>query len=145
MWINGMGKSGKSSVIRVLYQYLYDINPELAQNIEHINHEDKFSMASYKNCRLAIISDNANRWLLKRETIKNLTGHDVVSIREMNKQKVTRQIHCKIMVASNYPPYIFVDVEHEISRMMYIELEDKRCIEARRRWLRLLKVIGINC
>lgn len=134
LWIYGMGRSGKSSAIRVLQNFLNSYNKNLSQSIEKIIFEDKFSISAYKNCRLAVIADNANRWLIKRDTIKNLTGQDPSSIREMHKERYNQEIYCKIMVASNYAPYVLTDVEHEISRIIYVKLDDDKIFEALDAW-----------
>ena len=134
LWIHGMGKSGKSTAIRTIFAYMRNINEELAQTIEKIQFEDKYSLAAYKNCRLGVIADGANRWLIKRETIKNLTGRDPTSVREMNKERESMELYCKIMCASNYPPFVLTEVEHEISRILYVKLDDDRIFEARDAW-----------
>lgn len=135
-WINGMGKTGKSTAMSVIRDYLQTINSELTRTIEDTWREDKFSLAAYKNCRLALVANNINRGLLRRITIQNLTGNDPVTIRKMCKENESATIYSKVLVCSNYPPFVHVHLEHEISRIIYLELDNQRCYAAANAWKR---------
>lgn len=135
-WINGMGKTGKSTAMSVIRDYLQTINSELTRTIEDTWREDKFSLAAYKNCRLALVANNINRGLLRRITIQNLTGNDPVTIRKMCKENESAVIYSKVLVCSNYPPFVHVHLEHEISRILYLELDNQRCYAAANAWKR---------
>lgn len=134
LWIYGMGMSGKSTVIKALFYYLKGRNQQLAQTIEKRLFEDKYTMATFENCRLAIIPDNSDRWIINRDLIKNLTGADAASVRKMNKEKISVELYAKIMIASNRQPCVLIDVEHQISRIVYVALDDERIFAARDAW-----------
>lgn len=133
-WIYGKGKSGKSTIGKVLYQTLFNMNPALSQTVERQLDMDKYSMAAFENCRLIVIGDCSDRGLVYRHYIKNITGSDVVAIRKMHSDKKSAEIHCRILATANSNPYVNIDLDHELTRMLYLRLDDAKCYEAERIW-----------
>ena len=134
LWIEGAGKSGKSTIVRALQQFFQSLNPGLAQVMEKRWFEDKYSLAAYENCRLTIIPDCSDQRLVSRDTIKNLTGSDLSSIRKMHVERKSTRLYSKIIVSSNRPPIVFTSSEHELSRILYVSLDDDKIYEARDAW-----------
>lgn len=133
-WLYGKGKSGKSTVGKVLYKTLYAINPILSQTIERQIDMDKFTMASFENSRLIVIGDCMDKSLVFRQHIKNITGADIVAIRRMNSDKKSVEIHSKILATSNCDPYVNMDADHELTRLIYLRLDNAKCYEAQANW-----------
>lgn len=133
-WIQGVGQTGKSTIMRVLAKYLTTYSSNFVQSIENKMHEDKHTMASYENTRLAIIADCTDSSLVARESIKNMTGGDIVSIRQLSRQKKSSRIYCKVLVTSNRAPFVKTNEEHEISRMLYFKLNQEKAKEIRTSW-----------
>ena len=135
LYMDGRGKSGKSTIIKHIYRYLQRINPILVQALENNKWlEDKFSLSSYKDVRFVMLSDCSDRWLMKRDTIRQLTGGDVVVNRAIGKNKISCEVYAKIMVASNYMPFISSMFQHELTRIMYVKLDDKKVAESLEAW-----------
>lgn len=134
LWIEGAGKSGKSTIVRALQKFFQKINPVLAQVMEKRWFEDKYSLAAYENCRLTVIPDCSDQRLVARDTIKNLTGSDPSSIRKMNEERKAVDLYSKVMVSANKCPIVFTNSEHELSRILYVNLDDDKIYHARDAW-----------
>lgn len=135
LWIHGRGKSGKSTAANTIVDTLKEINPSLCMAMEdHRFNVDKYSNASYEKAILVIVADCTERAILIRKEVKNLTGGDNVPIRNMGKEKRTEKLYSKIICTSNTHPYVNLDNDHELTRILYLALDDKKVAEARKQW-----------
>lgn len=134
MWLHGKGDSGKSVVVQAIYKKIASINPGLVTSLEPLFYMDKFSAASYVKKRLTIAQDSTDRSMVKNQLVKNLTGNDNVSVVKKGVDKESANIYTKLLVTSNFAPWITPSKAEEISRMMYIHIDPEFSMLARAEW-----------
>ena len=134
LWLHGIGASGKSCIANTIYKRLELLTPSIVTSLERVDDMDKFSGSSYINKRFALGADTVDRKLLKNNLIKNLTGKDVISSREMGKGKIPAKVYAKILVTSNQRPFVDADKVEEVSRVILISLVPEKCKEAYANW-----------
>ena len=130
LWLLGPGNSGKSAVSRVITNRLESI----ATSIPKYKDYDKYTMAGLVNKRFICVPDSVDKFLLKEQLIKNLTGRDIVTIREMGSMQKASEIYAKILVTSNMKPIIDTTKQEEISRLLLLTLDGDKCRKHRDMW-----------
>lgn len=136
LWLQGPGKTGKSVVTSVIYQYVNSFGKSIATTLASYSKFDQFTYENFEGCRLVVIPDTRERNLVRREEILRLTGNDFVTIRKMYQAKATKRIYSKIIAVSNFHPYINFANVHETSRLIYTALEQDKCNNAFNHWVR---------
>lgn len=136
LWLHGQGLSGKSTVARVIYHVMKSFNEDMAQSKENRLNLNSFSYELLERSRLVVISDTKDRGLLHDTQTLQLTGNDVAVINKKFQASVTKQIYSKLIVCSNYAPYINMYAKHEVTRLLYLKLNDELCNERYQHWSR---------
>lgn len=135
LWIEGAGFSGKSSIVSVIGEILSEVNIDLYKVINPRDN-DKFALAGIDKCRLIAFPDNQDSYLIRNPNIRNITGKDSMSIREMNTNPRPGFVFCKVFVASNhdYPPIIDYSKREDTTRLLHIKLNQQKIIENEAKW-----------
>lgn len=134
LWLHGVGESGKSVTSNVIYAYVKSLNSQIVTTLESVINMDKFSLSSYTNKRLIMAADTTDRALVRNNLVKNLTGRDVASIRDMGKGKKESMVYGKVLITSNKTPFVNTESPEEVSRMLLISLVAEKCVEAKNWW-----------
>jgi hypothetical protein len=136
MWLNGIGNSGKTTIVNIIYEKLSEFNEKLVKSISNTKsfEGDKFNTSGLDTCRLTIISDTRDRKLLERPFILQLSGADVVTVRSMYQDVKTVRAYSKIIAVSNFAPMVDMTARHEVTRCLYLALDDKLCQDSYSYW-----------
>lgn len=134
LWMHGVGGTGKTVVANTLYKRLEQLNPSIVTSLEKMDDMDKFSASTYLDKRFVLGADLTDRKILRNGLVKNLTGNDVISSREMGKAKVAVKAYAKIMITSNVRPFVAVEKPEEVSRLLLISLVPELCKKAKLHW-----------
>lgn len=134
LWIHGVGESGKSVTANVIYADIKSLNSQIVTSLEAVDNMDKFSLSSYMDKRLVMAADTTDRGLVRNNLVKNLTGRDVASIREMGQGKKESIVYSKVMITSNKTPVVNTESPEEVSRMLLISLVPEKCVDAKNWW-----------
>jgi hypothetical protein len=134
LWINGKGKSGKTTIINTIGEHLSLVNDSIVKVMPKFLNTDKYTLSQFTDIRLTTIGDCIDSALIKREEIKNLTGNDEVVIRNMFQSERRAKVYSKILVSSNRRPFISTSLDHELTRIIFVSLDDEKCYEAENYW-----------
>lgn len=134
LWLHGKGESGKSKVVQAIHKKMYEINPNIVTSLEPLQFMDRFSAASYVKKRLTIGQDIVDRYLVRNQLVKNITGNDNSSVIKKGQDKSDENIYSKVLVSSNVSPWVSIYKSEEISRMLYIHVDPELSIAARKKW-----------
>lgn len=134
LWIHGVGDSGKSKVVQALKKRLEALSPHIVGALAPTFFQDKFTSISHVNKRLIVAQDWADRSLIKSQLIKNITGNDDANIRGMGQEAKSANIYSKLVISSNFNPWLNPNKSEELSRMLYILLDPELVLAARTGW-----------
>lgn len=134
LWIYGVGESGKSISSNVIYNHMKGLNSQIVTTLESVDNMDKFSLSSYIDKRLVMAADTTDRGLVRNTLVKNLTGRDVASIRQMGQAKKESMVYAKVLITSNKTPFVNTESPEEVSRMLLISLIPEKCVDAKNWW-----------
>ena len=131
LWLYGIGNSGKSVITEAIGNELGD---NLVSNLPRLWDFDKYTLSSFVAKRLIKAPDYIDRSLLRQQFVKNITGNDSGSVRRMNQEASSDNVYCKIMVTSNGKPFVDLDKPEELSRLIYVGLDQESCRKYRGLW-----------
>lgn len=134
LWLQGVGLSGKSTVVNVIADELKHYGEHLVRTIAGKFSFDKYGFDGLDQARLSIISDTKERALLSRAEILQITGNDYVHVQGKFKQAKTIKIFNKVIAVSNAAPFVSINKLHETSRMLYLRLDTALCKERFNHW-----------
>lgn len=134
LYLYGNGNCGKSVVSRVLTKRLKSLNEDLCASLENFNFTDKYSTSVFTKKRLVVAPDNTDRMIIRNSIIKNITGNDNVSIRKMGKEQSSANIYAKVLVTSNYLPWVAIDKSEELTRILIVHLDTELSAKANKSW-----------
>jgi hypothetical protein len=126
LWLQGVGFSGKSTIVSVLVDKLNAYAKNLAIAMPNKLSFDKYGFAGHDKARLAIISDTKERAIFSREEIFKITGNDYITIQSKYKDNVNAIVYNKVIIASNLSPFVSLEKLEESSRMLYLKLDSER-------------------
>jgi hypothetical protein len=126
LWIEGVGMSGKSTVVRVIGLQLLRENSALFKTIAEYGNND-FALEEMENCHLAVFAEGNEQNFFKRRDILTMTGGDYVNINRKHKQVISKRLQVKILVHSNYAPKINYQYRHETTRLLHVQLDTQKC------------------
>lgn len=120
MWIQGEGNDGKSTVLRVLSNFLGNKH---TMTIGIGSYDSDFFFGQCFGKRLAIYSDCKNLQVLRKERIKSVLGKDIVSINNKYEKAFSAQVYCKLLVGSNWLPQINYSDSSERTRLLLVRMD----------------------
>ncbi|MFN8770156.1 MAG: hypothetical protein ACK5WP_04765 [Neisseriaceae bacterium] len=127
LWLQGVGLSGKSTVVNVIADELKRYGEHLVRTIAGRFNFHKYGFDGLDQARLSIISDTKERALLSRPEILQITGNDYVHVQGKFKQAKTIKVFNKVIAVSNVSPFVRINKLHETSRMLYLRLDTELC------------------
>lgn len=133
LWLEGEGDTGKSTAVNVISTRLQEFSPNLVGALETFDKKDKFDLEQLETARLAILSDTQEKKIFQRADIFNITGNDMVAINRKRRARITRQLFCKIIITSNYPPEYDKLAVHQASRIIHLPMNPKKVVEVRKK------------
>ncbi len=134
LWIHGVGDSGKSKVVQTLKKRLEALSPHIVGALAPTFFQDKFTSISHVSKRLVVAQDWADRSIVRSQLIKNITGNDDANIRGMGQEAKSANIYSKLLISSNFAPWLNPNKSEELSRMLYILLDPELVVAARTAW-----------
>lgn len=120
MWLQGGGNDGKSSVQKALERMFGEQHVYAMKTGDE--HEKWFANSVYGKC-LVNYADCSNIYLLRTNSIKQLTGGDTTSIEGKGVNAFRGKIYAKLLVTSNQKPMINPESEAETSRLIVITVK----------------------
>lgn len=117
------GKTGKSTVARVIFHYL----PSMAGAISLPTLDTRFGYSTIEGKRLLIYSDCKHPHIIQSEKIHNITGGDAVQVEFKSLKPFTKQLYSRVIVMANDPPSISSYKAHERTRLIPIQLNPSLC------------------
>lgn len=117
LWMQGGGNDGKSSVQKAL-ERMFGENHVYAMKVGD-EHEKWFANSVYGKC-LVNYADCSNIYLLRTNSIKQLTGGDTTSIEGKGVNAFRGKIYAKLLVTSNQKPMINPESDAETSRLIVV-------------------------
>lgn len=136
LWIKGVGEAGKSTVTSVLSKYCQDVyGGSFAQAYTDSQKDiDKFCTTNLNMARLLILPNVVKRDIMNLENIMKITGNDLGMVRGMHSVARTGDFYCKVIIASNYSPFIDVYAAHEYSRLLYTTMDNAKVYRSKLDW-----------
>lgn len=134
LWLQGVGLSGKSTVVNVIADELKRYGEHLVRTLPGRFNFDKYGFDGLDQARLSIISDTKERALLSRPEILQITGNDYVHVQGKFKQAKTIKVFNKVIAVSNVAPFVSISRLHETSRMLYLRLDTELCKQRFNYW-----------
>lgn len=134
LYLYGPGNTGKSMICNTIANRLKKLNSNIVASLPNQFNEDKHTLASLVGKRLITAPDTVDRALVRNKLIKNITGNDDVAVRKMFSIETQENIYSKIIATSNSRPWVIVDREEEISRILYIPIDSTLSLEAKKTW-----------
>ena len=116
------GKTGKSTFIRALQNYINSISSELVVSFNSKAMTKEFAYAPFFNKRLAIDADLKNPNIFHTELFHKVSGGDPCSIERKGQEPFTAVLHCKCILVGNIKVDISTVTEHERSRIIYLKM-----------------------
>jgi hypothetical protein len=126
LWIEGVGMSGKSTVVRAIGIQLLRENAALFKTIAEQGNND-FALEEMENCHLAVFAEGNEQNFFKRRDILTMTGGDYVNINRKHKQVISKRLQVKVIVHSNYSPKVNKEYKHETTRLLHVKLDADKC------------------
>ncbi len=120
MWLQGGGNDGKSSVQKALERMFGEQHIYAMKTGDE--HEKWFANSVYGKC-LVNYADCSNIYLLRTNSIKQLTGGDTTSIEGKGVNAFRGKIYAKLLVTSNQKPMINPESEAETSRLIVVTVK----------------------
>ncbi len=120
LWMQGGGNDGKSSVQKAL-ERMFGENHVYAMKVGD-EHEKWFANSVYGKC-LVNYADCSNIYLLRTNSIKQLTGGDTTSIEGKGVNAFRGKIYAKLLVTSNQKPMINPESDAETSRLIVLTVK----------------------
>lgn len=120
MWLQGGGNDGKSSVQKALEKMFGENHVHAMKTGDE--HEKWFANSVYGKC-LVNYADCNNIYLLRSNSIKQLTGGDTTSIEGKGVNAFRGKIYAKLLVTSNQKPMINPESEAETSRLIVLTVK----------------------
>ncbi|MFN8770893.1 MAG: hypothetical protein ACK5WP_08530 [Neisseriaceae bacterium] len=134
LWLQGVGLSGKSTVVNVIADELKRYGEHLVRTIAGRFNFDKYGFDGLDQARLSIVSDTKERALLSRPEILQITGNDYVHVQGKFKQAKPIKVFNKVIAVSNVSPFVSINKLHETSRMLYLRLDTELCKQRFNLW-----------
>lgn len=103
LYLHGDGNDGKSTLIAMLVKLLGTQGVAMMRSDDFA---DAHSTTVLEGARLAIFADENSASFMSRGRFKALTGDDTLTINPKGQPRRNIGLHCKVMVASNYSPYV---------------------------------------
>lgn len=103
LYLHGEGNDGKSTLIKMLEVLLGK------QGVTYMNSDnfaDSHSTTALEGARLLVFSDENSASFMSRGRFKAISGDDTLTINPKGLPRRNIALNCKILVASNYPPYV---------------------------------------
>lgn len=133
-WLQGQGLSGKSTIARTIYNVMKSFDDKLAQAKENRINLSQFSYSQLDQSRLVVLTETKDRGLLQDAQTLQLTGNDVALINQKWKETFSKQIYSKLIVCSNLSPIVNLYAKHEMTRLLYLKLNDELCNQREAYW-----------
>jgi hypothetical protein len=134
LWIQGSGSDGKSSVVNAIQKYMdqYFGKGKSYHTAAHDAFKNQFFGSNVYNKRLLIFGDNRDRSLFKVARYLGISGGDHMSIEFKYGHAFSARVYTKILVISNFDPYINFTLAAETSRAIVLNLDPAACAHAKR-------------
>ena len=121
MWIQDQGYTGKSSMIRALTRFM---GKRSVAAVSKDSMHNQFGYSTVYGRRLVVYGDNKNPKLLHDSKIHSILGGDIVPIERKNVATFSAPVHSKILIGSNTPPEVDLGARSEVTRLLYIPLQE---------------------
>jgi hypothetical protein len=102
VWSQSLGHSGQSTFWNVIFSQLEKIAVSLSKS----SHQDKHTLAECYLKRFAMVSDCSNKHFYSTDLVKQLSGFDQSSVRQMYKDAFAARLFCRVVALSNISPEV---------------------------------------
>ena len=130
LWLHGMGRTGKSSMINALAKFITNISVTLLGTLPNDKDAGRFTLSSIDKARVILINDNRDRLLLQQDKILRITGDDYSHIEAKQSTAKSMRLYAKIISVSNNSPIVDSTLVHETSRLIYLKFDHKLAIDS---------------
>lgn len=129
LWIRGPGNDGKSRVIKVITKYLDTVfGPgKMYASADSESHKNTYFYGNIHSKRLIVFGDNKESSLMKNSSYQRITGGDAAPIERKYAQSYPGNVYAKILIASNFYPYIDFWQNSEVTRAIVLSLSETAC------------------
>lgn len=118
VWSHSAGHSGQSTFWNVVTEFMDKVKVSL----QKASNQDKHTAAECYLKRLAIVTDCGNKHFYSTELVRQLSGNDQASVRQLYKNAITAKLFCKVVACSNISPEIDTTSNAMRTRLLYFRV-----------------------
>lgn len=115
LWSQSLGHSGQSTFWNTVASFLDKVTVVLQKS----SNQDKHSLAECYLKRFAMVPDCGNKHFYSTEIVKQLSGNDTSSVRQLYKEAIAAKLFCKVAALSNLAPEIDTTSNAMKTRLLY--------------------------
>lgn len=119
VWSQSLGHSGQSTFWSVVFSKLEKIAVSLSKS----SNQDKHTLAECYLKRFAMVSDCSNKYFYSTELVKQLSGNDQASVRQMFKEAFAARLFCRVVALSNIAPEVDTTSNAMRTRLLYFTVK----------------------
>ena len=126
----GGGKNGKSTLVNIMNRILGSYTSALDESILVRRKESSSGAASshlmkLKNCRMGVLSETRDGEKLNSTLIKQITGGDEITARELHQTQTTFKSVCKLVLVTNSLPNLDINDIAILDRAKVVEFNNR--------------------
>ena len=114
------GRSGKSRILETVFAPLKSCTCGLSKS----SLNNQFGFAKVWDKQLVTIGDNKNSMLLHSQIIHSMTGGDALDVEYKGENSFSASFKGHVWVCGNVCPEIDTSAEHEVSRLVLLEIRN---------------------